>query len=153
MIKIWLVSYFLTSTKEVHGPLFVEAVISPLLPLNFPDLMLHFPSLWWPHLGFAPLPPSTVHSYTWSIGNAQPASHPSIPASLHNHLSVTEHLSVSTLLRLNCTDLSVHTNSYPFSDVYQNKLWYWYGAWRYSYVLWITVNCNMNMFVLVVCDQ
>lgn len=38
MIKIWLVSYFLTSTKEVHGPLFVEAVISPLLPLNFPDL-------------------------------------------------------------------------------------------------------------------
>lgn len=38
MIKIWLVSHILTSTKEVHGPLFVEAVISPLLPLNFPDL-------------------------------------------------------------------------------------------------------------------
>lgn len=152
MIKIWLVSSFNQHKRGSWASLCWSCYLSSFTPKFSLILVLYFPSLWWPHFGFAPLPLSTVHSYTWPIGNAQPASHPSIPASLHSHLSVTEHLSVSTLLCLNSTDLSIHTNSDPFSDVYQTKLWY-YGAQRYSYVLWITVNCNINMSVLVVNDQ
>lgn len=158
MIKIWLVSSFNQHKRGSMASLCQSCYLSSLTP-KFPWSWCYiFPlcddhtwdSLHCPLQSFSFTPdPQGMHSQTLT----PPYLH-LCTTSVCVCVPVNEHLSVSSLLRLNCTDLSIHVLTLILSAiVYQTKLWYWYEACWYSYVLWIVVNLNMFMSVLVVNDQ
>lgn len=165
MTKIWLVSYF-NQHKRGSRPLFVETVISPLLLLNLPELGAAFSLSVMTTPGIRSTAPFTRSLfYTWPTGNAQPASHLSIPASLHNiSLCVCRQWTpVCFISPSSQLYWSVHsyTNSDPFSDCVSNQtlilvwsmlLFCTLGRHKLEYV-YVCFSCKWSVIIRLMWNQ
>lgn len=121
------------------------------LPLNFPDLGATFSLSVMTTPGIRSTAPFSLSLfYTWPTGNAQPASHPSIPASLHSISLCVCCLWTSVCFISPSSQLywSVHayTNSDPFSDCVSNQTLIL--VWS-MLVLLCTLDCRKFEYVYV----